>query len=137
MSRGDYLPLMVAVMAQLLWDDEFKGFATTANSIDWNSLIERCQFASFVKGQSQQVDVGDLNMCDDRIGFEDLKDTDILRPKVMAWGLTKLAKDGKYGGDIPWPVWEVRVAGNADKSIFGQRTGCPGLVTLFREPAMG
>ena len=75
---------MVAVMAQLLWDDEFKGFAPTANSIDWNSLIERCQFASFVKGQSQQVDVGDLNMCDDRIGFEDLKDTDILSPKVMA-----------------------------------------------------
>ena len=132
-----YLPLMVAVMAQLLGDDEFKGFATPANSVDWNSLIERCQFASFVKGQSQQVDVCDLNMGDDCIGFEDLKDTDILSPKVMAWGLTKLAKDGKYGGDIPWPVWEVRVAGNADKSIFGQRTGCPGLVTLFREPAMG
>jgi hypothetical protein len=131
------LPLMVAVMAQLLWDDEFKGFATTANSTDWNSLIERCQFASFVEGQSQQVDVGYLNMRDDRIGFEDLKEADILRPKVMARGLTKLAKDGNYSGDIPWPVWVVRMAGNADKSIFRQRTGCPGLVTLFREPAMG
>jgi hypothetical protein len=127
---------MVAVMAQLLWDDEFKGFATPANSIDWNSLIERCQFASFVKGQSQQVDVGDLNMCDDRGGLEDLKKADILRPKVMAGGLTKLAKDGKYNCNPPWPVWVVRMAGNADKSIFGQRTSCPGLVTLFREPAM-
>jgi hypothetical protein len=134
---GDYLPLMVAVMGQLLGGDEFKGFAATANGADWNSLIERCQFASFVKGQSQQVDVGDLNMGDDRIGFEDLKDTDILSPKVMARGLTKLAKDGKYSGDVPWPVWVVRMAGNADKSIFGQRTSCPGLGTLFREPAMG
>jgi hypothetical protein len=122
---------------QPLWDDEFKGFAATANRIGWNSLIERCQFAPFVKGQSQQVDVGDLRMGDDRIRFEHWKDTDILSPKVMAWGLTKLAKNGKYSRDIPWPVWVVRVAGNADKSIFGQRTGCPGLVTLFREPAMG
>ena len=128
---------MFAVTAQWSWDDEFKGFATTANSIDWNSLIERCQFASFVNGQAQQVHVGDLSMCDDRIGFEDLKDTDVLRPEAMARGLTKLAKDGKYSRHIPWPVWVVRVAGNADKSIFGERTGCPGLLALFREPAMG
>ena len=108
-----------------------------ANSMDWNSLIERCQFAPFVNGQSQQVHVGDLSMRDDHIRFEDLKDTDVLRPEVMARRLTKPAKDGKYSGDIPWPVWVVRVAGNADKSIFGERAGCPGLLTLFREPAMG
>ena len=28
------------MMAQLLWEDEFKGFATAANGIDRNSLIE-------------------------------------------------------------------------------------------------
>jgi hypothetical protein len=128
---------MVAVMAQLLWDDEFKGFATTANSSDWNALIERRQFASLMNGQSQQVEVGNLNMGDDRIGFQHLKDTDILSPKVMAWGLTKLAQDGKYSRDIPWPVWVVWVAGNADKSVFAQRTGRPSLVTPFGEPAMG
>jgi hypothetical protein len=127
---------MVAVMVQLLWDDEFKGFAATGNSIDWNSLIERCQFALLVNGQSQQVYISDLSMCDDCIGFEDLKDTDVLRPEVMAWGLTKLTKNIKYSGYIPWPVWVVRVAGNADKSIFGERTGRPGLLTLFREPTM-
>jgi len=128
---------MTAIVAQLLWDDEFKSFATTENRVNWNSLIERCQFTPFVKGQSQQVDVGDLNMGDDRIGFKDLKDTDILSPKVMAWGLTKLAQDGKYSRDIPWPVWVVWVAGNADKSVFAQRTGRPSLVTPFGEPAMG
>jgi len=36
-----------------LWHDEFKGFATTANSSTWNSLIERCQLTTFVNGQSQ------------------------------------------------------------------------------------
>jgi len=76
-------------------------------------------------------------MCDDRIGLEDVQDTDILSPDVMAWGLAQLAKDGKYGCDISWTIWVVRVAGNADKSIFGDRTGGPGLLTLFREPAMG
>ncbi len=119
-----------------LWDDEFKGFAATGNSIDWNSLIERCQFTPFVNGQSQQVGVGDLNMRDDCIGFEDLKDTDVLRPEMMARGLTKLTKDVNYSDYIPRPVWVVRMAGNADKSIFGERTGCPGLLTLFREPTM-
>jgi len=34
--------------------DEFKGFATTANSSSWNSLIERCQFTTCVNGQSQR-----------------------------------------------------------------------------------
>jgi hypothetical protein len=85
-----------------LWDDEFKGFATTANSSNWNSLIERCQFTTCVNGQSQQVHIGDLSMGDDRIGLEDLQDTDILSPDVMAWGLAQLAKDGKYGCDIAW-----------------------------------
>jgi hypothetical protein len=128
---------MTAIVAQLLWDDEFKSFATTENRVNWNSLIERCQFTPFVKGQSQQVDVGDLGMSDDGIGGEDLEDTDLLSPKVMARGLTKLAQDGKYSQDIPRPVWVVRVAGNADKSIFGQSTGRPGPMTLIREPAMG
>ena len=120
-----------------LRNDELKGFATTANSIGRNSLVEGCEFAPFVNGQAQQVQVGDLRVGDDRVGFEDLKDTDIHSPKVMTFGLRKLVKDGKHSRHIPWPVWVVRVAGNADKSIFGQRTGCPGLVTLFREPAMG
>ena len=127
---------MVAVMVQLLWDDEFKGFTTTANRIDWDSLIERRQFALLVNGQSQQVHLSDLDMGDDHIGFEDLKDADVFGPEVMAWGFTKLAKDVKNSGHIPWPVWVVWVAGNADKSIFGDRTGRPGLQTLFREPTM-
>ena len=76
-------------------------------------------------------------MCDDRIGFEDLKDADILSPKVMALGLTKLAEDRKYSRDIPWPVRVVRVAGNANKAIFSKWTGGPGLMTLIRKPPMG
>jgi hypothetical protein len=88
------------------WDEEFKGFAAAANSIDWDSLIERCQFAPFVNGQSKEIHVGDLRMCDDHI-------------------------------HIPRPVRVVRVAGNADESVFRERTGCPGLPTLFHEPAMG
>ncbi len=121
----------------MLRDDEFKGFATTANSVNWYSLIERCQLATFVNGQSQQVYIGDLNMCDDRFGLEDLKDTDIFRPEVMAWGPAQLPKNGQHSRDISWPVWVVRVAGNADKSIFGDRTGCPSILALFRKPAMG
>lgn len=117
-------------------DDELEGFATAANGIDGNSLIERCQFALLVNGESEHVDIRHLNMGDKRLGLEDLKDTDVLRPEVMAWGLTKLTKNIKYSGYIPWPVWVVRVAGNADKSIFGERTGRPGLLTLFREPTM-
>ena len=70
-----------------LRDDEFKSFATAANSINWNSLVERCQFATLANGQSQQVHIRDVNMRDDRIWFEDLEDTDILCPEVMAWGL--------------------------------------------------
>ncbi len=120
-----------------LWGDEFKGLSAAANRVDWNSLIERCQFAPFVKGQSQQVNVGDLSMRDDGVRFEDLQDTDIFRPEVMAPGFTKAAQDGMYGRDVPWPVWVVRMAGNAHESIFGQRTGCPGLVALVCEPAMG
>jgi len=79
---------------RVLGNDEFKGFAAAANRIDWNSLVERCQFAPFVKGQPQQVDIGDLGMCDDCIGFEHWKDADILSPKVMTRSFTKLAKDG-------------------------------------------
>jgi hypothetical protein len=54
-----------------------------------------------VNRQAEQVDIGDLNMGDDRIGFEDLKDTDILGPEAMAWSLTKLAKDGNYSVTSP------------------------------------
>ena len=120
-----------------LRNDELKGFATTANSSGWNSLVEGCEFAPFVNSQPQQVHVGDLSMGDDHIRFEDLKGTGVVRPEVMASGVTKLAKDGKHSRHIPWPVRVVRVAGNADKSIFSERTGCPGLLALFHEPAMG
>jgi hypothetical protein len=128
---------MFAVTAQWLWDDEFKNLATTANSIDWNSLVERCELASFVNGQAQQVHVGDLRVGDDRVGFEDLKDTGVLRPEAMARGLTELAKDGKDSRHVPWAVRVVWVAGNPDKFIFSERTGCPGVLALFSEPPMG
>jgi len=127
---------MIPALLESLWDDAFKGFAAAADSVGGNSLIERCQFAFFVNGQSQQEHVGNLSMCDERIGFEDSKDTDVLRPEAMTWRLTKPAQDVKHSRHIPRPVWVVRVAGNADKSIFGERTGCPGLLTLFHEPAM-
>lgn len=61
------------------WDDDFEGLAAAADGFDRDSLIERCQFALFVNRQSQQVHFGDLSMRDDRIGFEDSKDTDVLR----------------------------------------------------------
>jgi hypothetical protein len=76
-------------------------------------------------------------MCNERIGFDDLKDTDVLRPEVMAWGFTKPAKDSKHSRNVPRPIRVVRVAGNANKSIFGERTRCPTMLALFREPAMG
>jgi len=38
--------------------DEFNGFATTANSSNWNALIERGQFPTCVNGQSQR-ELGD------------------------------------------------------------------------------
>jgi hypothetical protein len=128
---------MAVIVAILFWDDQFEGFATAANTINRDSLIERCQFATFLNGQSQQVHIRDLGMCNDRIGLDDLKDADIFSPEVMAWRLTQLAKDGKHGGDVPGPIWVVRVAGNAGESILGDRTACPGLLTIFGEPAMG
>ena len=66
-----------------LWEDELNGFAATANSIDRHSMIQRCQFAPLVKSQSKQEEVGDLSVRDERMRFEDLKDADILSPKVM------------------------------------------------------
>lgn len=111
--------------------------ATSSNGIDGDSLIESCQLAPFVNSQSEQVHVGDLSMCDERIGFEDLKDAEILIPEVMARDLTELTKYGKHGHDIPWPVWIIRVARNADKSILGERARYPGRPTFIGEPAMG
>ena len=119
-----------------LWNNDLKGFATAAYRIAWNSPIERCQFAPFVNGQSQQVHIGDLSVCDDRIGFEELKDTDVLRPELMPRSFTKLTKDVKYSRHIPRSIWIVRMAGNADKSIFGEGAGCPRRLTLFRKPTM-
>jgi len=89
-----------------------------------------------MNGQSQQVDVGDLSMGDDRLGCEDLQNADIISPEVMARGLTKPAEDVKNNRRFPWPVGIVRVAGNADKAIFGKRTGGLGLLPLLHEPAM-
>jgi hypothetical protein len=43
---------------QRLRNDEFKGFAAAANSIDWNSLIERCQFAPFPRASDGLIDDG-------------------------------------------------------------------------------
>lgn len=127
----------MAEKCRWLWGDEFKGFAAAADSVGRDSLIECCQFAPFVNGQSKQVHVSDLSVCDDSIGFEDLNDTDVVRPKAMAWRLTNLAKDGKHSRHVSRPVRVVRVAGNPDKSIFGNRTGYPGFLALFRKPAMG
>jgi len=118
------------------WDNEFEGLAAAADGFDGDSPIERCKLAFFVNGQPQQVHVGDLGMCDDRTGFEDSKNTDVLRPEVMTWRLTKPAQDVKHSRHVPRSVGIVWVAGNADKSIFGERTGCPCLLTLFHEPAM-
>jgi hypothetical protein len=56
---------------------------------------------------------------------------------VVARCLTKLVKDGRNSLDIPWLVWIVRVAGDADKAIFRQRASCPRPLAFLREPAMG
>ena len=83
------------------------------------------------------VNVAELSTRDDHFGFQDLKDTDVLRPEVMVWGFTKPTKDSKHSRHVPRPVRVVRVAGNANKSIFGEWTRCPTMLALFREPAMG
>ena len=68
-------------------------------------MVKRCQFAFSVNGQSQQVDVGDLRMGDDRIGFDDLQKADIISPEVMARGLTKLTEDGIARPSLPPAGW--------------------------------
>lgn len=54
----------------------------------------------------------------------------------MTRRLTKPAQDVKNSRHISRPVWIIRMAGDGDESIFGDRTGCPGFLTLFHEPSM-
>ncbi len=50
---------------------------------------------------------------------------------------TKLAQDRKNSRYISRAVGVSRVAGSTDKTVFGKRTRCPSLLTLFSEPLMG
>lgn len=88
-------------------------------------MVQRCEFALFVYCQSKQVNVRDLSMGDDRIGFEDLKNADVIRPEVMPRSLTEATKKVKHGRHVPRPVWVIWVAGNSNKSIFGESTRRP------------
>lgn len=76
-------------------------------------------------------------MRDERIGLEGLKDAYLVCPEIMAWGIAKLSKDGQHCGNVPRPIWVVRMAGDTDKSVFSKGAGCPRLLTRVCEPSMG
>ena len=78
-----------------------------------------------------------MSMGNEDVGFEDLAETDILRPKAVARHPAELTQDGHYGGNVSGPVRVSRVTGDAYETVFGNCTSRPGLVSLFRKPAMG
>lgn len=63
--------------------DEFKRLTSAANGIDRDVLIQRGKLPLIVNSQAQEVNVRDLSMGDDRISFNDFKDTQILCPKMV------------------------------------------------------
>ena len=105
--------------------------------MDRDALIQGGQFALLVNSQTGQIDICYLSMCEDRTGFQDFEDADIFCPKLVALRLAKLAKHSKHSEDISGPIGVVRMAGDADKAVFREGTGGPGLVALICEPAMG
>jgi hypothetical protein len=90
-----------------------------------------------VRGQRQQVDIRDLRVRENGVGFEHVAKTDIVAPEQMPFGLAELAEDRQHDRDVPRPVRIVQVTGNADEAVFRDRTGGPGLAPRFAEPAVG
>lgn len=68
----------------LLWTDQLKGVASVVDCPDRDTLIECCQLAAFMGGQSQKIDVGDLGMSNDYFGIEDVSNTKVFRPEMVA-----------------------------------------------------
>ena len=56
---------------------------------------------------------------------------------MVAGRFTKLASDQKYSRDVAWAVGIVRMAGNADKTVFGERARRPRRADHFQRTTDG
>lgn len=107
--------------------DEFKRLAAIAYGIYGNMLIQGGEIAPLVDRQAQEIDVGDLDMTDNRIGIEDIEKTQVFGPKMVTGRFTDLGQDRTHSPNITRAVrvfWSLSLRHEYRRRPHSPRHGC-------------
>ena len=110
-----------------------KGSLATFHCIHGQTAIKSCQLTAMKLCQGQQISVRHLRRGQDsaRINSVRTEKAEILNPEAVTWQGAELLYDPGDNSRRSGRVWILRVAENADNTIFRYRTGGPRRISAF------